>query len=576
MYGRGNPLPLRHRRPQLCAEMEAAAAAREWSPVDVYWDPRYHSFFYAGANDDAQYTVEFDQEGLDERDPASAPILLQAGRGRRRRKRRITWTDEVPSADVVPEADVVPVAEGTQRPEYYWTMWILAMLAVLVLLVIAVFIVWLWGYLLERRGLQYRGADSISANEGLGTAASAARAEVIAFTKGQSDPGESEAARGADDYDSNDTDTTENPPKQATSRRRDITEHSGTICLYTDRDRSIDTYETVNQKQMPPGAQHCGLLIKCCYILERNMTFRSEASRTHASKLTSLPHDLALARRDVTSGRSPEILMAVREQESAFQRLLASGDQWVRDDFVRNAAFLARSDHYAGLRLWWKESRECSIVVHGFLRAVKHIAIALRKANCTLGFFVPYAAAHEQPKRYAVRLRTLDKVLGSKASLLLYPTTSVLGNVSEWPTPSRVMGDENSMRTPSGHSICHLFLPTTAVSVMLANASQSCDPNRVQRVTVKSEFMSVSRLSKLCLSWNPSPWKVSRRRYCSYACGFGEDGKKGIVFQTPQQASRYGRKLLARTGSTCFGYVGEEREFPHDCLSSPLFVSGTF
>ncbi|KAL3179029.1 hypothetical protein MRX96_038278 [Rhipicephalus microplus] len=209
--------------------------------------------------------------------------------------------------------------------------------------------------------------------------------------------------------------------------------------------------------------------------------------------------------------------MAVREQESAFQRLLASGDQRVRDDFVRNAAFLARSDHYAGLRLWWKESRECSIVVHGFLRAVKHIAIALRKANCTLGFFVPYAAAHEQPKRYAV-----------------------LGNVSEWPPPSRVMGDENSMRTPSGHSN---LPPVSSDYGRIRHAGKRFTVMRPEQSPEGHGQVRVHerlpRLSKLCLSWNPSPWKVSRRRYCSYACGFGEDGKKGVVFQTPQQASRY-------------------------------------
>ncbi|XP_075743524.1 uncharacterized protein LOC119177843 [Rhipicephalus microplus] len=452
-------------------------------------------------------------------------------------------------------------------------MWILAMLAVLVLLVIAVYIVWLWAYLHERRGFLRHGVTSISANEGLSTAASAPRAVVNWFTRSSS--GQGEAERRAIDFVSNETNATENPSKQATRRRQDIIEHSGTICIYIDHGRAIEDNETVNQERISPGAEHCKLLIRCCYILERDMTLRPEASRTYAPKSTS-PQDQASARRDVASGRSPEILVAVRERESAFQRLLASGDQRARDDFVRNAALLARSDRYAGLRLWWRESRECSIVFHGFLRTVKHVAIALRKANCTLGFFVPYAAAHEQPKWYATRLHALDKVLGSTASLLLYPTTSALGNVNEWPSPSRVMGDENSMRTSSGHSTCLLFLPTMAVSVVMANASQPCDPNRVQRVTVKLEFMSVARLSKLCLSWDPSSWKVSRRRYHSYACGFGEDGKKGVVFQTPQQASRYRRKLLARTQSTCFGFVGEEREIPHDCLSSPLFVSRNF
>ncbi|KAL3179033.1 hypothetical protein MRX96_038282 [Rhipicephalus microplus] len=161
MYSRGNPLPLRHRRPQLCTEMEAAAATREWSPVDVT-------------------PLSSIRKGLDERDPASAPILLTPGSGRRRKGRRITWPDEVPIADVV------SVEDETHRSESYLAMWILAMLAVLVLLVIAVYIVWLWAYLHERRGFLRHGVTSISANEGLSTAASAPRAVVNWFTRSSS------------------------------------------------------------------------------------------------------------------------------------------------------------------------------------------------------------------------------------------------------------------------------------------------------------------------------------------------------------------------------------------------------
>ncbi|KAL1420212.1 hypothetical protein MTO96_024554 [Rhipicephalus appendiculatus] len=519
--------------------MEAAAATREWSPVDVYWDPRYQRYFYAGAGEDAQYTGEFDQwEGLDECDPAAVPILVTPGGGKRPKGRRIQWMDEVPNADVIPVADVVPVADGTPRYESYLAMLILAMMAVLVLLVIALFIVWLWVYLHERHGFLRHGAASSSANEGLSTAASAPPAAVDAFTKGTS--GEGEAGRRAIDFVSNDTDTTENPPKQAARRRRDITEHSGAICLYTDRDNAIGSYEIVGQEWTPPGAQHCDLLIRCCYILESDMTLRPETSRTHPSKSTPLPDDQASGGRDVANGRSTEVLVAVRERQSAFQSLLATGGQRARDDFVRNAASLARSHRYAGLRLWWRDGARAAKVVRGR------------------------------------GLRALDEVLGSTASLLLYPTTSAVGNASEWPSPSRMMGDETPARTSPGRSICHLFLPTTAVSVALANASQACDANRVQRVVAESEFMSLERLSKLCRSWDPSSWKVSRRRYHSYACGFGADGKKGIVFQTPQQALRHRRKLLARTKSTCVGFVGDEHDFPHDCLSSPLFVSGLF
>ncbi|KAK8786202.1 hypothetical protein V5799_007430 [Amblyomma americanum] len=41
-------IPLKKRRPKIQAEMEAAAAARELSPQDIYYDPRYKSYFYAG------------------------------------------------------------------------------------------------------------------------------------------------------------------------------------------------------------------------------------------------------------------------------------------------------------------------------------------------------------------------------------------------------------------------------------------------------------------------------------------------------------------------------------------------
>ncbi|KAL1483388.1 hypothetical protein MTO96_033235 [Rhipicephalus appendiculatus] len=48
MASSSKELPLKHRRPRISAELEAAAATREWSPVEVYWDPRYGSYFYAG------------------------------------------------------------------------------------------------------------------------------------------------------------------------------------------------------------------------------------------------------------------------------------------------------------------------------------------------------------------------------------------------------------------------------------------------------------------------------------------------------------------------------------------------
>ncbi|KAH6942793.1 hypothetical protein HPB50_010654 [Hyalomma asiaticum] len=156
-----------------------------------------------------------------------------------------------------------------------------------------------------------------------------------------------------------------------------------------------------------------------------------------------------------------------------------------------------------------------------------------------------------------------------KASLVLYPTTSVLGSRSRWPSPSRMMGVSDGTSGPnessSSRSFCHLFLPVTAVSVAIANVSVSCDANAIQRVSTSRSFLSDARLSMLCRSWDPSSWKVSWHRYHSYACGFGTRGKAGIVYQTPEQALRLRRELLTLTHYTCFGFLGGHRAFPREC-----------
>ncbi|KAL3223398.1 hypothetical protein MRX96_027571 [Rhipicephalus microplus] len=260
--------------------------------------------------------------------------------------------------------------------------------------------------------------------------------------------------------------------------------------------------------------------------------------------------------------------MAVCERDSAFQKLQVTGDRRAWDEFTRNALRLARSEGFSGLRLWWGEFQSKSIVVQSFLRTVRHVVAALRKAKCSLGFLFPYPAVHSQSTSYASGLRVLDKVLASAASILLYPTTSVLGDVIQWPSPSQMMGvgGETSVfnnASPS-RSFCHLLPSVTAVSVELANASGACDANATQRVKPTRTLLSHARLSKLCRSWDASSGKVSLHRHHNYvlACGFGKRGKTPIVYQTPQQALRYRRELLAITQSMCFGFLGGHMQLP--------------
>ncbi|XP_070393631.1 uncharacterized protein [Dermacentor albipictus] len=567
-----NQVPLRHRRPKICAEMDAAAATRDWSPLEVYWDPRYQSYFYAGATPAASgqqtpQVTEFEFVGLDQRDPRVRPIIAIPGGGGKPKGRRISWC----TASSAVADPAIPAADDTRRPGSFWTIWIMAVLVVMLLLVFTVFVTWFWKYLKNRdAGIR----DNEATDSAIRWRNTANGAPPGTDEEGAEEPGDEGASLFLDFH------TTDlhiaGKPSKAARPRHGTTELTRSICLYTHRDDVIDSFEITGQKSMPAGSEHCDLLIRCCYLLHGDMTLRPEASRTGVTKSKSRNHGEATGWPDVGERHSPTTLVAVRERDAAFPRLLATGGQRARADFARNALLLARSERFAGLRLWWPESHGSSVVARGFVRAVRHLAAELQKAGCTLGFFLPYAAAHAQPARYAARVRVLEEVLGATASLLLYPTTSVLGNVSEWPSPSRMMAASEKAsgftETPPGRSLCHLLPPVAAVSVVLANASDSCDANAIQRVLPKASFLSHERLSKLCRSWH-SEWKVSRHRYHSYACGFDPRGRKGLVFQTPPQQLRHRTALLARTRSKCFGFVEGRPAFPRDCYKSPLLVS---
>ncbi|XP_070388473.1 uncharacterized protein [Dermacentor albipictus] len=574
-------LPLKKRQSRVCAELEAKAAARELSPMEMYWDPRYKSYFYAGALPAAPgaaaaaaarpetATTGRQTGSVSEVDASTSDlqasrrkrsILRSRGsrrRSRARRHRRVSFSVDVAggrswASDPSRSRRVVRVCLATTVCATFLLLWVLVVL-------------WASGYLEDHDYLLTETERDLATVRSTPTAD---RNET---------PTEKEEAEGPDDEKKHKEDrrsgtftTTEiltvGNPSKTPQRHHDGTNLASHVCLYTHRDDTLYNNKLAGNSQTPADrrrTRHCDVLIRCCYVLENDMTLRPETSRTGALK--PWPQRLTRRRGGDRYSRPWTALAAVLERDSAFSKLLAPGDGRARRKFARNVLRLARSEGYAGVRLWLLEADALSFVRPSFVRKVRHVATALRKANCTVGFFLPYPATHPRPARYAAGLRALANALNSPQSTLLYPTASVLRNHSRWPSPSKMAVIEKN-NTPTGRaeiwprrSVCYLLLSATAVSVVLSNATVSCDVDKVQRVSVSQEreFLTRTEFYELCRSWNSS-WKLSSHLYHSYSCGFGDHAREGVVFQTSQQAGRFYKKLLDLSRSSCFGFVDGE------------------
>ncbi|KAK8773250.1 hypothetical protein V5799_012219 [Amblyomma americanum] len=358
----------------------------------------------------------------------------------------------------------------------------------------------------------------------------------------------------------------------------------GDICLntYHTDDDDLDNYQ-IPGEGMASLAQstihHCDVFIRCCYYLENNMTLRMDTSSSGARSAKDMYlHTFTKKRRPSLNdchSRANRALVAVRFRGSAFRRLLETGGQQARKLFVRNILRVVRSDHYAGVRLWCREEDSGRIVQPGFIRVVRDLTAALRKANFTLGLFLPYAN-RRRPGAYANRLRLLHGVFRSPLSLLLYPTARILlrSSLKKWTSPSQMVvisGGRHPAGTSWAPSVCYLFVSATAISVGLSSTTASCS-DADEGVSTKATFLSGKELSRLCHSWDSS-WKVWSHLYHSVACPSGHGGgrnKEALVFQTPLQAWKFRREVLAHARSSCFGFVDDRQGFPRTCQFTSL------
>ncbi|KAK8765272.1 hypothetical protein V5799_032108 [Amblyomma americanum] len=401
--------------------------------------------------------------------------------------------------------------------------------------------------------------------------------------------GDNEKSKGA--MRASDSDMTESrkvhEPSRRRRQRRVITELADDICLYTHhRDHDdLANYDTPGEDRASLARsknRHCDVVIRCCYYLEDDMTLQIGVSRArHRTPKHTYPRIFSAKRLRYSADhhrRSQRALVAVRARGSAIRILLGLGGQRATNAFVRNVLHVARSGHYSGVRLWWGEGDSGRIIQPGFVRAVRDLTAALRKANCTLGFFLPYTDRLHRVA-YAARLRLLEGAFGSPQSLLLYPTTDFLSqnSLSNWKSPSQIVatsGDRYRAGASSTSSVCYLFLSATAISVALSNSTTFCN-DVAKGVSTKSVFLSRKALSRLCRSRNSS-WEVSSNLYYSIACrlserdGSGGGNKEAVIFQTPLQALMFRRELLAHGRSSCFGFVDGERGFPRACQFTPF------
>ncbi|XP_075535041.1 uncharacterized protein LOC142570551 [Dermacentor variabilis] len=590
------PLPLKKRQSRVSAALEAKAAARELSPMELYWDPRYKSYFYAGtlpAAPGAAAAAARPETATTERQTGSASEVhasttdLQAGRRKRsilvrsrgsrrrsraRRRRRISFSVDVAgnrswASDPSRSRRVARVCLATAVCATFLLLWVLVVL-------------WVSGYLEDH---EYPLTETERDPATVRSTTTADRDETSTEKEEAERPDDEKKHK--DDRRAGTFTTTEiltvGSPSKTPQRHHDGTNLASHVCLYTHRDDTLYNYEQAGNSQTPADrrrSRHCDVLIRCCYVLENDMTLRPETSWTGASK--PRPQRLKKRRGGDRYNRPWTALAAVLERDSAFSKLLAPGDSRARRKFARNALRLARSEGYAGVRLWLHEADALRVVTPSFARKVRHVATALRKANCTVGFFLPYPATHPRPARYAAGLRALANALNSPQSTLLYPTASVLRNHSRWPSPTKMAVIEKNS-APTGRaeisprrSVCYLLLSAMAVSVAISNATATCDVDKVQRVSVSQEreFLTRTEFYELCRSWNSS-WKLSSHLYHSYSCGFGEHGREGVVFQTSQQAGRFYKKLLDLSRSSCFGFVDGESGLEGFCDHVPVSLT---
>ncbi|KAH6938652.1 hypothetical protein HPB50_011358 [Hyalomma asiaticum] len=429
-----------------------------------------------------------------------APRPISRGshrRSRARRRRRISF-----SVDTV---DSRSLASDPSRSRRIAHVCLATSVFATILLLWVLLVLWVSGYLDDYE-------RSLTEGDGVETTARPTEPEDKTTTvEGDTDGREKkrrEGGRRARDYATTESFT----PLQ----HHDGTSLASHVCLYTHRDDVLYNYTPTASNETRSyhrRARHCDVLIRCCHVLENDMTLRVEASEPGSEK----PFDFTKQCGGVHR-RPSTTLAAVVEREWALRKLLSPGNHRARSDFVRDASRLARSEGYSGIRLWLPEAGALRMVKSSFVHNARWIATALRKANCTLGYFLPYPAAHPAPEWYATRLRILANVLKSSQSILLYPTTSVFRKRSRWPSPAKMAVVENVAVIPARRSVCYLLLSAAAVSVV----SQSCDVSKAQRVSVSRAFLTSRELHELCRSRNSSSQKLSSHRYHSYLCGLAE------------------------------------------------------
>ncbi|KAH6920883.1 hypothetical protein HPB50_028131 [Hyalomma asiaticum] len=435
----------------------------------IYWDPRYYSYFYAGAmtpptgqlydftgtpivlpRDTHTWSVVHLEQVDNATAVAARPIILQRDeqghRKRPRLKRRISWSD-VPRPVVVTtagpaEAGVLP---KTRSPAFSRTCSFLCCAAMLIVLLMTLFYLRFFSH--DRR------------RSGTGSAVTLELTTEVHMVvrpfvrKRPSPPPPSPQIEGRILEDSAKAITSEGPHLDAFIDKRGPSREVETrrnICLESRIMRSQERLvcNTGHGSEGSSLCQPCDVFVRCCYSLQGDLVVRPDI-REQISAINS-----------TAATWSASVLLGVRAGYAVLKRL-ASHEGRVK--FARHALDAVKGGEFDGIRLWlpWPEEQADSF--HDLVSALAtDVAPRLRRKKYTFGFILPVEIARNRSVA-----SELKNTLNAPHGLLLYFDFLALWNpaADEWPSPRQLLARVSRKAELSNDDfVCYFIAWPTALS----------------------------------------------------------------------------------------------------------------
>lgn len=540
----------------------------------LYWDPRYHRYFYAGVmtpptgqlydfkgvaitrptDTHTWSVVQLEQEGSVA--PSSAPssrsiIIERDEHGQRRRPskgRRISWSAlEVADSDTKTGSSEVRDQTKKKGSVFSWLRRILCVTVSLLVMVVATVLIWLEGST-EETARRTTGSSNLEAE--LSTQPGPM---FQPFFRGPSSPAVSRFTARAEGHFmgavADDPVTTagslylDAASETSVSRGTDILSH---ICLVSGEPPQLEEMDCIENSSLRAWSRcrQCEAIVHCCYSLGKGLKLKKgDRARDVAENATQA---------------RPSELLGVLADDAARWRLATRKD---RAKFARDAIYAMKGSKFDGVRLLapWRERS-----TRGFYDFVvglaADVAARFQKKNYSFGFFLPQGLS--DPDRFTAQLK---KILTAQHSVLFYPGFSVFWKSAaavRWPLLQEALGHSSNETAPKSDSFaCYLLAPPAPISLRLG---ERCDPLKSQSVApeVPSTFLTVSNLCRL----RNASWMTSVHKYSTYAC----EERRAVFYQSSSQAKSFAIDVLAQTpSSTCTGSISSYLEDGlHECGES--------